>query len=47
MHCVNIGASNVPDFTLRAITLNLEVPNNLQENKMRAKKFRPLSEKDK
>jgi hypothetical protein len=48
MRCANIGAINVPDFTLRAITLNLEVPKqHLQENKMRAKKFRPLSEKDK
>jgi hypothetical protein len=49
MRCVNIGASNVPEFTLRAITLNLdnlEVPI-LKENKMRARKFRPLSEKDK
>jgi len=46
MRCVNIRASNVLDFTLMTITLNLEVPN-LQENKMRAKKFRPLSEKDK
>ena len=49
MHCDNIGASNVPEFTLRAITfnlVNLEVPN-LKENKMRARKFRTLSEKDK
>jgi len=46
MRCVNVGARNVPDFTLRTLTLNLKVPN-LQENKMRAKKIRPLSEKDK
>ena len=45
----NIRASNVPEFTLRAITLNLdnlEVPI-LKENKMRARKFRTLSGKDK
>jgi|GEM_PF-6612853 hypothetical protein len=46
MLCVNIAASNVPEFTLGAITFNLEVPI-LKENKMRARKFRPLSEKDK
>ena len=49
MRCDNIGASNVPEFTLRAITLNLvnlEVPT-LREYKMRARKFRTLSEKDK
>ena len=49
MRCDNIGASNVPEFTLRAITLdldNLKVPI-LKENKMRAGKFRTFSEKGK
>ena len=49
MHYENIRASNVPEFTLRAITPNLdnlEVPT-LKENKTRSRKFRTLSEKDK